>query len=95
VDESRFDQPLPAVAGGRRDALRSLSAAGIAVLATLGLAQGGDAKNKKKNNGGSDCKDRAQAAKKKGGGKGKPGPTGNSSFGNSVQAICLQSAATT
>ncbi len=81
MDETRveqLEQPSHAITGvsGRRVALRSLSAAGMALLATLGLAQGGEAK--KKNNGdGNHHKDRGQAEKKRGGGgRGKPGPTG-------------------
>lgn len=51
VDESRFDQSLAAHSGttGRRTALGALSAVGMALLAGLGLAQGGDAKKASKN----------------------------------------------
>lgn len=77
MDESRIEQSSPVMTGGRRDALRSLSAAGMAVLAALGLAEAGEAKKNKNNGGGNNHKKRAQAEKKRGGGgKSKPGPTG-------------------
>jgi hypothetical protein len=82
MDETRLEQvepPSHATTGlaGRRDALRSLSAAGMALLATIGLTHGGEAKNKNKNHGGgNDRKDRGQAERRGGGGKSKPGPTG-------------------
>jgi hypothetical protein len=47
MEETRFDRSLQAIAdlSGRRDALRSLGAAGMGLLATLGLASGsGEAK---------------------------------------------------
>jgi hypothetical protein len=80
VEETRVDQleqPSYSIIGvaGRRDALRSLSAAGMALLAALGLAEAGEAKKNKHNGSGNNHKKRAQA-EKKGGGKGKPGPTG-------------------
>jgi hypothetical protein len=77
MDEPQPDQHVNALAGpsGRRTALRSLSAAGMALLATLGLTTGSEAK-KKKNNGGKNNKNNHPQAEKKGGGKGKPGPTG-------------------
>jgi hypothetical protein len=84
MDVTRIEQTDPPRGGasGRRAALRSLSTAGLALLAAIGLATGGEAK---KNNGGNSHKKRdhdknrdqrkSQAAGK-GGGKGKPGPTG-------------------
>lgn len=50
MDETRFDQSVKGLAGaaGRRDALRSLSAAGLALLAALGL---GPATAKQRNDG--------------------------------------------
>lgn len=76
MDESRFDRSLQAVAGsaGRRDALRTIGAASMAVLAATSLADAGDAKRKNKG-GGNNQKNRAHA-EKKGKGKSKPGPTG-------------------
>jgi hypothetical protein len=78
VDESRFNQSLPRIAGpaGRRDALRALSAAGMALLVTLGLADGGEARKHRRRDGKHHDKNGAQAEGKKDGGKGKPGPTG-------------------
>jgi hypothetical protein len=84
MDVTRIEQTDPPLGGaaGRRDALRSLSAAGMALLAALGLATSGESK---KNNGGNNHKrrdhdknrdQRKSQAEKKGGGKGKPGPTG-------------------
>jgi hypothetical protein len=78
MDAKYFDQSVREVTGssGRRNVLRSLGAAGMALLAVIGLGEGGEARNKKKNHGGgNDHKDRTQA-EKKGGGKGKPGATG-------------------
>jgi hypothetical protein len=59
---------------GRRTALRSISAAGVALLAALGLTDGSGArKNTRRKN----DKDQKHAqAEGKGGGKGKRGPTG-------------------
>jgi hypothetical protein len=59
----------------RRDALRAAGAAGMALMATLGLPQAGDSKKNRRR----DAKkqdEKSRAEKKKGGGKGKPGPTG-------------------
>jgi hypothetical protein len=46
MDEQSFDHAVKTLAGraARRDALRSLGAAGLAALAGIGLAKGGDAK---------------------------------------------------
>src|SRR5262245_31933912 len=74
MDELEREWSLPTIAdrSGRRNALRSLSAAGMALLAALGLAGGGEAiKNKNRHN-----PNRGQAERKRGGGRGKPGPTG-------------------
>jgi hypothetical protein len=78
MDETRIDDTAPALAGsaGRRDALRTLGAASMAVLAASSLADAGDAKKKKKKGGGDKKKNVTQAEKNKGGGKSKPGPTG-------------------
>jgi hypothetical protein len=79
MDENRVDQSPKAapVFGGRRNALRSLSAAGMALLAAIGLAEAGEAKKNKHHGGGNNHRKQAQAAGKKGGkGKSKPGPTG-------------------
>jgi hypothetical protein len=80
MDEPRFEQSLETFAGSarRRDALRAVGAAGVVLLAALGLANGGEAKKKKNNSGGNHHRNRNQAEGKKGGGKGKskPGPTG-------------------
>jgi hypothetical protein len=77
MDETQFDESPRVLSepARRRDALRSISAAGMALLAAIGLTQGGEAKKKKNNDGGNNHKNRAQAEKKKGG-KSKPGPTG-------------------
>jgi hypothetical protein len=58
MDASRFDQLLKAFAGasGRRDALRSLSLAGLALLSTLGVSHEGNAKKKKKGKKKKKCK---------------------------------------
>jgi hypothetical protein len=80
MDETRFDQSLNSYAGfaGRRDALRSLGSAGMALLAAIGLTTGGEAKKNKHRDGkNKNDKNRTQAERKGGGGgKGKPGPTG-------------------
>jgi len=83
MDEPQPDQHVSALAGpsGRRTALRSLSAAGMALLATLGLTSGSDAK-KKKNNGGKNNKNanqehhRNRGHKRKKGERGAQGPSG-------------------
>lgn len=74
-DQHRFEQSLQALANpaARRDALRSLSAAGLALLAALGLTGGSEAK---KNHGGGNKHKNRTHAEKKGKGKSKPGPTG-------------------
>jgi hypothetical protein len=76
MDGPHRDQSLSALAGSaaRRDALRSLSAAGMALLAALGLAHDSGARNRKRKQAGNDRKERNQAEGKRG--KGKPGPTG-------------------
>jgi hypothetical protein len=77
VDESHIDRSLNVISGtaGRRHALRSLGTAGMAALATIGLASESDARKNKHNSGGNNRRDRPEAEKKKGG-KSKPGPTG-------------------
>jgi hypothetical protein len=76
MDPTRFDHSLKAFAStaARRDTLRSLGALGVALLASLGLVNGGEAK-KRKGNGGNHKHDRQPQAEKKGG-KGKRGPIG-------------------
>jgi hypothetical protein len=79
MNESQIDESQDLLNGPsrRRDALRSISAAGLALIAALGLAQGNDAAKKKNKGGKNHDKNRNQAeGKKGGGGKGKPGPTG-------------------
>jgi hypothetical protein len=77
MDETPFSRPATAVVGRivRREALRSIGAAGTVLLAMLGLANATDAKNDKKHK---DKKTDARAAgkKKKSGKKGPPGPPG-------------------
>jgi hypothetical protein len=48
MDVKHFDQSVEALDGssGRRKALGAISAAGMALLAALGLADGGEAKKK-------------------------------------------------
>jgi hypothetical protein len=77
VDEIQFDesQRVPGGPAGRRDALRTVGAAGMALLAALGLVQGSPAKKNRRRDGKSNKKNQTQA-ERKGGGKGKPGPTG-------------------
>lgn len=77
MDETRWERSMKAIAdhSGRRDALRSLGVAGMALLAALGLADGGEAK-KKHDRRGNDHKNQSRAAKKGGGGGGKRGSTG-------------------
>jgi hypothetical protein len=77
VNESAFEHAPKALTGiaGRRHALGAISAGALALLAALGLAEGGSAKKNKNNGGGNDHKNRVQA-NKKGKGKSKPGPTG-------------------
>ncbi len=81
MDPSRSDVPEFAhpASSGRRQSLRSLLAAGLAMRATVGLGSGSEAskrqhrdKQRAPDRGKNDR--RAAAAKK--GGKGKPGPTG-------------------
>lgn len=74
MDESHSHQARKCLATGavRRDAFRAISAAGVALLAALGLASDSDAK-KRKGYGGKH-KRRPQAERK--GSKGKRGPTG-------------------
>lgn len=76
MDERRLERSLQAIVEqpGRRDALRSLGAAGVALLAAVGLAGGGEAKKHKGNGGNHQHEHRPQAEKK--GGKGKRGPIG-------------------
>jgi hypothetical protein len=76
MDETKFDRSLKTIAEftGRRDALRSLGAAGMAALATLGIASG-EAKKNRGNGGNHHQNDQRARAEKKGGG-GKRGPTG-------------------
>ncbi len=82
MDVTRIEQTDPPLGGaaGRRDALRSLSAAGMALLAALGLANGGDAKkqNNHKNRDSDSNRDqrKSQSEGKNRGGKRKPGPPG-------------------
>jgi hypothetical protein len=66
VDESRVDQSLHVLSetAGRRTALGALSAAGMAVLAGLGLANGVEAKKQKNNGGGHDQRDRSKQRKR-------------------------------
>jgi hypothetical protein len=70
VESSRFDQSLQRWAGsaGRRHAFRALSAAGMALLGGLGVADGSYAKKKRDRN------HQSQGEGKKG--RGKRGPTG-------------------
>jgi hypothetical protein len=63
--------PHEPLSSDRRDALRVLGAASMAMLAAASLTDAGDAKTKSRR---SHHKHRANAAKN--GGKGKPGPTG-------------------
>lgn len=62
MDELPADQSLPVLAGtaGRRAALGALSAAGMALLAGLGLAATSDANKESKNGGGHDQRKRAK-----------------------------------
>ncbi|MDQ2655494.1 MAG: hypothetical protein M3Z20_20890 [Chloroflexota bacterium] len=78
MDESRLPRSVADVtsSSSRRNAMRSLGAAGMAGLATIGLASDGAGKKTKRDGGGNNHRDRTQAEKKKGGGKSKPGPTG-------------------
>lgn len=82
MDGARFDQSLQDVApsAARRHALRSLSAAGMAILIGLGLTNGGDARNAKNQSGtqGRRPGDAQADGKGKGKGKGKRGPAGPS-----------------
>jgi hypothetical protein len=78
MNGTRFDgsvQTLASIAG-RRDALRSISAGGMALLATLGLANGGEATKKRHHHGGSKKHKPGGAHAEGKKGKGKPGPTG-------------------
>lgn len=54
MDDTRHEQPVNALAGpaGRRDAVRSLGAAGLALVAALGLSHGAAADQKNTNGGG-------------------------------------------
>jgi hypothetical protein len=74
MDGTRFGRHLKAIAemSGRRDALRSLSAAGMAMLAALGLVSAGGAKKKHHRNNGP----QAEGKKGKRGPTGPTGPTG-------------------
>jgi hypothetical protein len=80
MDGTHFDQSLKVLApsAGRRHALRSLSAAGMALLIGLGLADGGDARKAKTQDGGNRHRpgDAHADGKGKGKGKGKRGPAG-------------------
>jgi hypothetical protein len=80
MDAARIDQSpkVLACAAGRRHALRSLGAAGMALLAGLGLSDGGDARKAKTQDGGKGHRpgDARADGKGKGTGKGKRGPAG-------------------
>jgi hypothetical protein len=81
MDETRVDQSRQTLgaASGRRDALRSLSAAGMALLVTLGLADGSEAKKKKggnTNNNANQERHKNHGHKRKKGERGAAGPTG-------------------
>jgi hypothetical protein len=80
MDGARFDQSLKihASSAGRRHALRSLGAAGMALLVGLGLTDGGDARKAKNQDGdkGHRPGDAHADGKGKGKGKGKRGPAG-------------------
>jgi hypothetical protein len=72
MDQTPFDQPTTAVVAAtvRRDAVRTMVAAGMALLAILGLAQATDAKNAREKG------VEAARRKKKSGKKGPPGAPG-------------------
>jgi hypothetical protein len=67
MDKSRFAQSLKAFADAsdRRDALRSLSAGGMALLVALGWPESGDAKKKKRGNKKKKCKGGAKKCGKR------------------------------
>ncbi len=73
MDETPSDQPTIAVEAAtvRRDALRTMGAAGMALLAMLGLANTTDANNARKKG------VEAAGERKKSGKKGPPGPPGS------------------
>lgn len=77
MDETNADQHVNVrtASSGRRNALGALSAAGIALLAALGLADSGEARKKKNKSGGDNHQNRGHV-EKKGNGKSKPGPAG-------------------
>jgi hypothetical protein len=79
MDETRFERPMKAIAepSGRRAALRSLSAAGMALLAAFGLVDAADAKKKHHRGKGP----RAEGKRGKPGPTGPTGPTGPASGG--------------
>jgi hypothetical protein len=82
MDAAGFNQSLKVLtsSAGRRYALRSLSAAGMALLVGRGLANGGDARNRTSKHQdagkGQQQGDAHADGKGKGNGKGKRGPTG-------------------
>jgi hypothetical protein len=78
MDESRLPRSVGDVisSSSRRSAMRSLGAAGLAGLATLGLASDGVGKKTRRDGSGNYRQERAQAEKKKGRGKSNPGPVG-------------------
>jgi hypothetical protein len=86
MGESPFDQSVKTLAdsAGRREALRSLSAAGMALLAALGLANGSTAR--KHQHHGANHHPQQAHAEKKGKGKGKSGPTGPAGGGTGAGA---------
>jgi hypothetical protein len=86
MEENRVDQSSKdsTVIAGRRDALRSLSALGMAVLTTIGLGEGSDAKkNSRKNKNEHANQERHQnhGHKRQKGEQGPTGPTGPAGSG--------------
>ncbi len=73
MDEPSVDQPTTTVGAAtlRRDAVRTMGAAGMALLAMLGLAKATDAENATKKG------VEAAGKKKKSGKRGPPGPPGS------------------
>lgn len=77
MDGAQFDRSAKQLTGfaARRDALRSLSAAGVALVAAFGQSIGGEAKKKNHHHGGAKGHNGA-TARASGKKKGKLGPTG-------------------
>jgi hypothetical protein len=78
VDAKRCDRPVTALAGiaGRRESLRSLSGAGVALLAALGLADRGAAKKNGRDSKAKQERHRNHGHKRQKGERGKTGPSG-------------------